>query len=92
MISPLYEEIFYRGMMLSLLKQLVSPRWTLFLQALIFSLAHLPNWNLLLLAFVNGYLFAYAYQKTNSVYASAFVHGVVNALIFLVTLLLVGTP
>lgn len=89
-ISPLYEEIFYRGMMLSILKRIVSDRLALFLQALIFSMAHVPNWNILLLAFVNGYIFAYAYRKTGSVFASAFVHGVVNALILAVTIPLIG--
>lgn len=88
-ISPLYEEIFYRGMMLSLLKKIFPPRLALFLQALIFALAHLPNWNLLLLSVINGYLFAYAYQKTDSAFAAAFVHGMVNLLIFSVSILLI---
>lgn len=89
-ISPLYEEIFYRGVMLSVLNRIVSDRPALFLQALIFALAHLPNWNLLLLSIINGYFFAHAYRKTGSVFAAAFVHGMVNLLTYAVSVPLIA--
>lgn len=89
-ISPIYEEIFYRGIMLSVLNRIASERVALFLQALFFTLAHLPNWNILLLTIINGYLFAHAYRKTGSVFAAAFVHGMVNLLIYLVSVPLIA--
>ncbi|MBA4492747.1 CPBP family intramembrane glutamic endopeptidase [Paenactinomyces guangxiensis] len=80
-ISPLYEEIFFRGMIYGFLRKRFNMFHSLWISAILFSLAHWPNWNILLLNFINGILFAYVYEKTKSAFASAFVHALVNLVI-----------
>ena len=51
---------------------------------------HLMNGIETTLIIINGYLFAHAYRKTGSVFAAAFVHGMVNLLIYLVSVPLIA--
>jgi membrane protease YdiL (CAAX protease family) len=83
-VSPLYEEIFYRGMIYGFLRKRINRTISLSINAVLFSIAHWPNWNILLLNLINGLLFGYVYEKTNSVYASFIVHGLINLCVLLV--------
>ncbi|WP_251026314.1 CPBP family intramembrane glutamic endopeptidase [Exiguobacterium sp. s155] len=53
----------------------------------IFTLAHLPTTNTLLVNFVSGLVFAWVYERTNSIYSSMLIHGTFNGLAVLLTAL-----
>ncbi|WP_082861402.1 CPBP family intramembrane glutamic endopeptidase [Fictibacillus phosphorivorans] len=53
------------------------------LNAIIFSLVHLPSLDILPVNIVNGILFALAYEKTRSIYVPMIIHGLFNAILFL---------
>ncbi|MBV9281356.1 MAG: CPBP family intramembrane metalloprotease [Chloroflexi bacterium] len=84
---PLVEEPLFRGVLFQGLRnsfgRLLPPAWGLFVAALasglIFGLAHLEPHTLPILALL-GVALAYVFQAARSLYASAVVHGLINAL------------
>jgi membrane protease YdiL (CAAX protease family) len=54
------------------------------LAAVFFSLAHLPNWLLMLVTLAGGYVCARIYLKYRNLYFLGVAHGVVGFLIYLV--------
>ena len=61
-----------------------SPARTPLLAAVLFSVAHSPNWFLMLVTFVGGYVSAIVYLDSRNLYFLGFVHGVFGFLIYLV--------
>ncbi|EIT84280.1 abortive infection protein [Fictibacillus macauensis ZFHKF-1] len=86
-LSPLYEEIFYRGFMYRYLRQKQGIGASVFISASIFTLAHTPVWNAMPANFICGVVFAYVYEKSGSVWPSILIHAIFNALCLLLTLL-----
>lgn len=86
-ISPVYEEIFYRGFMYRWLRTRIGMRWGI-ISSFIFTAAHYPTINVMPINFINGIVFAWAYERTNSIWPGVMVHGLVNGISVLLTVTL----
>ncbi len=84
-ISPVYEEIFYRGFIYRWLRNRVGMRWAILGSSLIFTLAHFPTINAMPVNFISGVVFAWTYERTGSVVPGMIVHGVFNTIAVLLT-------
>lgn len=79
-LSPLYEEIFYRGFVYRFLRVRLGVGVGLVASALIFTAAHYPTTNAMPVNFVDGLVFAWLYEKSGSIWPGVIVHGVLNAI------------
>ncbi|WP_018759969.1 CPBP family intramembrane glutamic endopeptidase [Paenibacillus terrigena] len=86
-VSPFYEEIFYRGFIYRWLRTRVGMRWAIVISSLIFSLAHFPTMNVMPVNFISGVVFAWTYERTGSVVPGMIVHGVFNTIAVLLTVM-----
>jgi len=82
-ISPFYEEVVYRGFIYENFRKHFNLWPAILLNAIIFSLVHLPSLDILPVNIVNGILFALAYEKTRSIYVPMIIHGLFNGILFL---------
>lgn len=87
-ISPIYEEIFYRGFIYRWLRTRISMRWAVVISSFIFTIAHIPTYNVMPINFFSGIIFALAYERTNSIWPAIIVHALTNAVWLLLTLIL----
>ncbi|PYF02847.1 CPBP family intramembrane glutamic endopeptidase [Ureibacillus chungkukjangi] len=81
LINAIFEEVIWRGLMLSALVKFTSPRYAVFITSVGFGLLHLAigfSMGLSLLIAVAGVIYAVITLKTNSIYPSMFFHFVVN--------------
>lgn len=85
MISPIYEEILYRGFLYRWLRSKWGLKAGLFLSSFIFMIVHIPTYNVLPVTFVSGLLFAWTYEKTKSVLPGMIIHGTFNAIAMILT-------
>lgn len=81
------EELLFRGLLQnSLSRTLSSETGGWFAASLVFGLAHIanngafPNWRYALLATIAGIFYGRAWRKTNSIFASAIVHALVDTI------------
>ena len=86
-ISPIYEEIFYRGFLYRWLRIRMGLLGGLIVNAFIFTLAHIPTYNVMPVNFFSGIIFALAYEKTNSIWPSVCIHGITNGVMVFLTIL-----
>lgn len=84
-VSPVYEEIFYRGFIYRWLRVRLGMNWGIVISSLIFTIAHFPTLNAMPVNFINGVVFAWAYEKTGSAFPGMIVHGVFNTIAVLLT-------
>lgn len=84
-ISPIYEEIFYRGFIYRWIRVRLGVKWGILLSSLIFTIAHFPTLNAMPVNFITGVMFAWAYEKTGSVIPAMIIHGVFNTIAVLLT-------
>ncbi|GGA72709.1 CPBP family intramembrane glutamic endopeptidase [Ornithinibacillus halotolerans] len=77
-ISPIYEEIFYRGFLYRWLRTKYGVLNGILVSSFIFMLVHIPTYNSLPYTFVSGVVFAWTYEKTKSVYPAMIIHGLFN--------------
>lgn len=84
-ISPIYEEILYRGFLYRWLRSNYGLRSGLLLSSFIFMLVHIPTYNVLPVTFVSGLLFAWTYEKTKSVFPGMIIHSTFNAIAMILT-------
>jgi len=79
LIMPFLEELFYRGMVLQLLRRFV-PTWTaVFVSSAFFGITHVGNgWENAITAFLLGCIFASLVVRTGSLLASMLCHSLVN--------------
>ncbi|GIP58558.1 type II CAAX endopeptidase family protein [Paenibacillus sp. FSL W8-0186] len=84
-ISPLYEELFYRGFMYRWLQARAGVGWGIMISSLIFTAAHYPTMNAMPVNFIAGVVLAWAYEKTGSVVPAMIIHGVTNTIAVLLT-------
>jgi uncharacterized protein len=82
-ISPIYEEIFYRGFLYRWLRTRIGLTGALLLSSLIFTIIHIPTYNVMPVNFFSGILFALAYERTNSIWPSVLIHGLTNGIMVL---------
>ena len=88
-LVPFVEELIYRRLFFSSLRQQTSLFKAILITSLVFSLAHLQL-ERLVPTFILGVALALIYERTQSLIVCTAVHGVVNALNHLVTDLLTG--
>ena len=84
-ISPIYEEILYRGFLYRWLRSKYGLKAGLFLSSFIFMIVHIPTYNVLPATFVSGLIFAWTYEKTKSVIPGMIIHGTFNAIALILT-------
>lgn len=82
-ISPIYEEIFYRGFLYRWLRTRIGFSGALLLSSLIFTIIHIPTYNVMPVNFFSGILFALAYERTHSIWPSVLIHGLTNGVMVL---------
>jgi len=85
-ISPLYEEIFYRGFLYTFFKNRFGVTYGVIISATIFTFAHIPTYNAMPVNFLGGVIFALAYERTKSIWPPILIHGIVNAVAILLTI------
>ena len=78
-ITPLSEEIFFRGFIFAGLKRRMGPWWAMVVSALVFSAFHLSI-GVLIPIFMTGFLLAWLYWRTGSLWAAVGAHAGQNAL------------
>jgi hypothetical protein len=86
-ISPIYEEIFYRGFLYRWFRTRVGLIWAVLLSSAIFTIAHIPTYNTMPVNFFSAIIFALAYERTNSVWPAIIIHGLTNGIMVLLTTL-----
>ncbi|MFV5701599.1 lysostaphin resistance A-like protein [Flavobacterium sp. XS2P12] len=91
LVSPLLEELIFRGSLLPLLIKTESPKKAILLSSLGFSLAHYLSGSSLFAAFVLGVFLAYVYLKTESVFLCFIAHALNNFLALVFSPFLIST-
>lgn len=84
-ISPIYEEIFYRGFLYRWVRSKYGIFAGMFISSFIFMLVHIPTFNTLAYNFVSGLIFAWTYEKTQSIIPAMIIHGFFNGLAIILT-------
>jgi len=69
-ISPIYEEVSYRGFIYRWLRTRIGYSGAVMLSSIILSIVHIPTYNVMPITFFNGIIFALAYERTNSIWPS----------------------
>ncbi|WP_237150132.1 CPBP family intramembrane glutamic endopeptidase [Planococcus kocurii] len=84
-ISPIYEEIFYRGFLYRFFSSRYGVLSGITISSLIFTVVHIPTFNTLPVNFVSGLVFSWVYQKTGSIIPSILIHGTFNGIAVILT-------
>lgn len=84
-ISPIYEEIFYRGFLYRWFRSKYGLLAGMLISSFIFMIVHIPTFNSLPYTFLSGLVFAWTYEKTKSIYPSIIIHGTFNGLAVFLT-------
>lgn len=85
-ISPIYEEIFYRGFLYRFFRSRVGITYAILISSLIFTIAHIPTYNAMPVNFFGGVIFALAYERTNSIWPPVFIHAITNGVMVLLVI------
>ncbi|MDL4839878.1 CPBP family intramembrane glutamic endopeptidase [Aquibacillus rhizosphaerae] len=86
-ISPVYEEIFYRGFLYRFIRSKYGIAVGMLSSSFIFMIIHIPTFNTLPVNFVSGLIFAWTYEKSGSVFPAMIIHGLFNGIAVIVTVL-----
>lgn len=84
-ISPIYEEIFYRGFLYRFFSNRYGVLSGMIISSLIFTVVHIPTFNTLPVNFFSGLVFSWVYQKTGSIIPSILIHGIFNGIAVILT-------
>jgi len=84
-IGPVVEEIFFRGFLYSAFKKNWGTLAALFLSSLLFAVVHLQVYSFLPL-FIIGWILAYIFEKTKSLFPGIFLHAIYNLVLILILL------
>lgn len=79
LVAPFVEEVFFRGFVFAGLRARCDWRWAAAISAALFAAAHLQL-TFFIPAFVLGCVFAYLYQRSDSVWPGMIMHAAMNAL------------
>ena len=85
-ISPIFEEILYRGLLYNKLKEISNVFIAVFISSILFAFLHIPGYGFNIKMFslvLDGILLTYCYEKTNNIYIPILVHSINNFFIFL---------
>ncbi len=86
-ISPVYEEIFYRGFLYRFLRSKYGIPIGMLGSSFIFMIVHIPTYNTLPVNFASGLIFAWTYEKSGSVIPPMIIHGIFNGIAIILTAL-----
>ncbi|KIL51037.1 CPBP family intramembrane glutamic endopeptidase [Jeotgalibacillus campisalis] len=86
-ISPIYEEIFYRGFLYKWFKVKWGIPAGILFSSIIFTVVHIPTYNTLPVNFVSGIIFAWTYEKSGSILPAMIIHSILNGLAVVLTAL-----
>lgn len=86
-VSPVYEEIFYRGFLYKWFRVQRGVSAGLILSSIVFTIVHIPTYNTLPVNFISGVICAWCYEKTGSIVPAMIVHGGFNGLAVILTAL-----
>jgi len=78
LVAPVAEETFFRGFVFGGLRSRYDWRWAAAMSAALFAAAHMQI-TFFIPAFILGCLFAYLYQRSNSIWPGIIIHVLVNA-------------
>lgn len=84
-ISPIYEEIFYRGFIYRWLRTRTGACWSILISSTIFTAAHYPTVNAMPVNFISGVVFAWTYERTGSIIPAIIIHAVFNTIAVILT-------
>ena len=84
-ISPIYEEIFYRGFLYRWFRTRTGIIGGVLISSIIFTIVHIPTYNVMPVNFFSGIIFALAYERTNSIWPAIFIHGITNGVMVVLT-------
>jgi membrane protease YdiL (CAAX protease family) len=84
-IGPVVEEVFFRGFLYSAFKKNWGVLPALFVSSVLFSVVHLQVYSFIPL-FLIGWLLAYIFEKTKSLFPAIFLHAVYNLILILILL------
>ncbi|UTD11422.1 MULTISPECIES: CPBP family intramembrane glutamic endopeptidase [Treponema] len=85
-IGPIFEEIFYRGLLYNKLKEISNVFIAVFISSIFFAFLHIPGYGFNIKMFslvLDGILLTYCYEKTDNIYVPILVHSINNFFIFL---------
>ncbi|MDM5154915.1 type II CAAX endopeptidase family protein [Bacillus sp. DX1.1] len=86
-ISPFYEEVFYRGFLYKWLRSRFGIAVAIAFSSLIFMLVHIPTYNTLPINFISGLIFAWTYERSGSIVPGIIIHGCFNGIAVILTAL-----
>jgi membrane protease YdiL (CAAX protease family) len=86
-LAPIFEELFFRGMLYPALRNYLGRTSGLLMNAFIFALLHFQPAGMPSL-FIVGLILAYLYEETGSLYSSMIAHSINNIVVLLLTILL----
>lgn len=86
-ISPIYEEIFYRGFLYKWFRAKWGIGAGIVISSIIFTVVHIPTYNTLPINFITGVVFAWTYEKTGSILPAIVIHGLFNGTAIILTAL-----
>ncbi|PGO23608.1 CPBP family intramembrane metalloprotease [Bacillus cereus] len=84
-ISPIYEEILYRGAFYTFFRERYGIWGSVLISSIIFTVVHIPTYNTLPVNFLSGVAFAWLYEKTNSILSAMIAHALFNFIAVLLT-------
>jgi len=86
-ISPIYEEIFYRGFLYKWFRLKWGIGKGMLLSSFIFTIVHIPTFNTLPVNFIGGVIYAWTYERSGSIIPGIIIHGTFNGIAVIVTAL-----
>ncbi|PEU77992.1 CPBP family intramembrane metalloprotease [Bacillus cereus] len=84
-ISPIYEEVLYRGVFYKFFRDRYGIWGGVLISSIIFTVVHIPTYNTLPVNFLSGVVFAWLYEKTNSILSAMIAHALFNFIAVLLT-------
>ncbi len=85
LVAPFAEEVFFRGYLYSAFKKAWGINAGLFLSSLLFAMAHMELYSFIPI-FAIGWMLAYIFEKTKSLFPIIFLHAVYNLILILILL------
>ncbi|MBM3699829.1 MAG: CPBP family intramembrane metalloprotease [Actinobacteria bacterium] len=84
-VAPFCEEIYFRGFLYPAFKKNFGVTLGIFLSSLLFALAHLELYSFLPILII-GWVLAYIYEKTKSIFTVIFLHSIYNLILISILL------
>ncbi|MBC7334015.1 MAG: CPBP family intramembrane metalloprotease [Actinobacteria bacterium] len=82
-VAPFCEELYFRGFLYSAFKKSWGVTGGLFLSSFLFALAHMEPYSFVPIMII-GWILAYVFEKTKSLFPSIFLHGLYNLVSILI--------